>query len=156
MIIVSACLLGKNYRYDGDNNLSPVLNELLKDKEIKLVCPEVDGGLPIPRPPAEIVGGQGYDVLKNRALVKSKEGEDITSFFLDGSKRMLDDIDENEIEFAVLKARSPSCGTKEIYSGEFNGRLIPGPGVGAAFLKKKGIPVFSEEEINKIKEMLNS
>jgi uncharacterized protein YbbK (DUF523 family) len=155
MIIVSACLLGYNYKYNGGNNNNLELYNLLRDRDIKPVCPEVDGGLPIPRPPAEIINGNGYDVLDNIARVMNIEGKDVSKFYLEGTYKMLENINLDEIEFAVLKSRSPSCGSKFIYSGEFNSKLKTGPGVGAAYLMRKGIKVFSEEEIDKIKKLLN-
>lgn len=155
MILVSACLLGFNYRYNGGNNLIPELKELLKGKELKAVCPEVEGGLSIPRPPAEIVGGEGHDVLCGNARIKTVHGEDVTPYYVKGSKKMLESIDINDIEFAILKAKSPSCGSKNIYSGLFDGRLKKGSGVGAAYLIEKGIPVFNEKELDKIKKMIN-
>ncbi len=154
IIIVSACLLGMKYRYDGLSNMNFTLLELLHGKLIKPVCPEVDGGLPIPRPPAEIQNGDGFDVLEGKAKVKDNQGKDVTCFYINGARQILKGVkDVDEISFAVLKARSPACGSKNIYTGEFNGDLKPGSGVGAAFLKKRGIKVFSEEDLDEIKKI---
>ncbi|NLM96902.1 MAG: DUF523 domain-containing protein [Halanaerobiaceae bacterium] len=151
MILVSACLLGENCRYDGSNALQEELSILLEGREIKMICPEVAGGLGIPRPPAEISGGDGHDVLRRRAEVISEDGARLTDFFVSGAKEVLKGLDFEDIEFAILKARSPSCGKGEIYNGSFNGELRKGPGVTAAYLQDKGIEVFSEEEIDKIR-----
>lgn len=155
MILISACLLGYDYKYNGGNNKAADLLELLKGKEIRAVCPEVEGGLPVPRPPAEIINGDGFAVLDGKARVITVEDEDVTKEYLAGSSKMLFDLDPGEIEFAVLKAKSPSCGSGKIYSGQFNGTLKQGSGVGAAFLQKNGIKVFSEEEIDSIKRELD-
>lgn len=155
MILVSACLLGSNCKYNGRNNEVTTLLDLLQGQDIRLVCPEVAGGLPIPRPPAEIIDGDGFDVLAQKARVMNIKGEDVTENFLKGCQEMLKGINLDEIDFAILKEKSPSCGVRKIYTGEFNGTLKPGTGVGAAFLKKKGITVFSEEDLEKIKDRLN-
>lgn len=155
LILVSACLLGFKYRYDGTDNINPELLKILQGKSVKPVCPEVDGGLSITRPPAEIIGGDGFDVLENRASVKTKNGEDVTEYYLNGARKMVEDNDNlDNILFAILKARSPACGKNKIYSGKFDGSLKSGSGVGAAFLVRKGITVFSEEELKKIKTLL--
>lgn len=154
MILVSACLLGENCRYDGGNVLQEELLSLLEGREIKRICPEVAGGLSIPRSPAEVCGGDGNDVLRCKAEVISKEGAVLTDIFVSGAEKILRDLDLQDIEFAILKSLSPSCGTRQIYSGEFDGQLREGPGVTAAYIKSKGIRVFSEEEIDKIKTKL--
>lgn len=152
MILVSACLMGRNCRYDGDNKLNVTLNLLLKNKELILICPEEAGGLSIPRPPAEIQDGNGFDVLEGRAKVLNARGEDVTEEYIKGAERTLVDL-SGKIDFAVLKAKSPSCGVNRIYSGKFDGKLKEGPGVLAAYLKKRRIPIFTEEELDKIEKI---
>ncbi|HHU91528.1 MAG TPA: DUF523 domain-containing protein [Halanaerobiaceae bacterium] len=154
MILVSACLLGENVRYDGANTLNEELLELLKGKEILPICPEVAGDLPVPRPPAEIVNGDGNDVLAGRARVENIAGDDVTPAFLKGARKVLVGLDLQKIDFAILKSRSPSCGIDQIYNGQFNGQLREGPGVTAAYLRSKGIEVYSEEEPEKIKDRI--
>lgn len=154
MILVSACLLGENVRYDGGNSLNKELLELLAGKEMVPICPEVAGGLPVPRPPVEIVGGDGEDVLAGRASVKAAEGKDLTAAFIEGACKVLEELDLQEIEFAILKSKSPSCGVDRIYNGQFNGQLRQGPGVTAAYFMSKGIEVYTEEEVDKIKNKL--
>ncbi len=155
MILVSACLLGLKYRYDGTDNINQELLRMLRGKLVKPVCPEVDGGLSIPRPPAEIINGDGFDVLNNKASIVNKKGKDVTKNYLDGAHKMLESYNKlDNILFAILKARSPACGKRKIYSGEFNDNLKSGSGVGAALLQQRGITVYSEEELKKIKKVL--
>ncbi|OCL25497.1 hypothetical protein U472_14230 [Orenia metallireducens] len=150
MIVVSSCLLGEDCRYNGNNNYDRRITELLEDKEIISICPEVFGGLSTPRPPAEIQGGDGEDVLEGIARVIDKEGNDITKNFIEGARESLSLIKEYGCTLAILKAKSPSCGSKIIYDGSFTGNKRVGAGVTTALLKKEGIEVFNEEEIDRI------
>jgi len=138
MILVSACLLGINCQYNGENDLTEKLLEFLKDKgKFVAVCPEVLGGLPIPRDGAEIVGNK----------VKTAKGKDVTKQFLKGAKSVLKIAKENNVKIAILKAKSPSCGSGWIYDGTFSRNLIKGDGITAALLKKNGIKVFTEKDL---------
>lgn len=139
-IMVSGCLLGHNCKYNGGNNKNQEVLDLLKGHEIVPVCPESMGGLPIPRPPAEIVNG----------VVVNKEGLNLDSQFRKGSEEGLKLALKEKIDFAILKANSPSCGSNQIYDGTFTGTKIPGDGTFAAVLKKSGIKVFTEEELSTI------
>lgn len=112
-----------------------------------LVCPEVDGGLGTPRPPAEIRGGDGRDVLEGRARVVTQAGEDVTEEYLRGARRALERARAAGATTAILKARSPSCGRGGIYDGSFSRSLTAGDGVTAALLQRNGITVLSDEEI---------
>lgn len=133
-VLVSACLLGRNCKYNGGNNYSESLVRYLKEREIEVVevCPEVEGGLPVPRIPVELVDG----VAVNRA------GENVDAFFRAGVKTVLERISCEEVVAAILQPRSPSCGAEQIYDGSFTGRLVPGEGMFAAALRQAGIPVF--------------
>ncbi|MCK4452122.1 MAG: DUF523 domain-containing protein, partial [Anaerolineae bacterium] len=111
--------------------------------------PEVAGGLPTPRPPAEIQGGDGGDVLEGRARVVNIEGKDVTAEFLAGARKALRVAQRWDIKEAILKARSPSCGVGPIYDGSFSGRLVEGDGVTAALLEREGIIVRNEDEWEK-------
>ena len=111
------------------------------------ICPEVAGGLPTPRPPAEIPGGQGIDVWEGRAQVLTAEGEDFTSAFLDGARQALALVQRHHIRIAILKANSPSCGNLLTYDGTFSGVKVSGEGVTAALLKRHGVQVFSELQL---------
>ncbi len=138
MYIVSACLLGENVKYSGGNNYTEAVEKFLKDKSFIAICPEVYGGLTIPREPCERVGDR----------VLNKVGEDVTREFFEGARRcweaVLEKAGHEEIEGAILKARSPSCGSEVIYDGTFSGTRIPGDGVFTELLKAKGITVKTE------------
>lgn len=128
-IAVSACLLGLNYKYNGRNNYSEELEKLLKKHEVIPICPEVLGGLPIPRDPSEIVKGE---VLTNMGKSVDKE-------FKNGAKKALEIVKESGAELVILQSRSPSCGLGKIYDGSFKGRLVEGDGVFVKLLKDEGI-----------------
>lgn len=146
MILISACLLGENVRYDGRNNLHNSLKALVERGEAIGVCPEVLGGLSIPREPAEIVGGNGEDVLDGRAKVVSISGRDVTEAFLIGAKKTLEIVQAYAATKVILKEKSPSCGSSLIYDGTYSGRKIVGMGVTTALLRRHGIEVLSEEK----------
>jgi len=114
-----------------------------------LVCPEVDGGLGTPRPPAEIVGGDGADVLAGRARVVTVQGEDVTEAYIRGAERALRVAEQRGATRAILKARSPSCGSGNIYDGTFSKTLLAGDGVTAALLKMNGIDVATDGSVHK-------
>jgi len=148
MILVSACLLGINCQYNGENDLSEKLLEFLKDKgEFIVVCPEVLGNMSIPRDASEIVGGTGKDVITKRAKVKSVKGVDVTKKFLKGAEQVLKIAKKNNVDLVILKAKSPSCGVGAIYDGTFSRKLIKGDGVTAAILRKNGIKVITEKDL---------
>ncbi|MCK8817929.1 DUF523 domain-containing protein [Natroniella sulfidigena] len=154
MILVSACLLGENCKYNGSNNYHQRLSSLLQGHEVITVCPEELGDLGTPRIPAEIVGGDGRDVLNRQAKVINQEGDDITSNFLLGANRVLTIAKKDECRLAILKERSPSCGSRSIYDGTFSGTKQQGVGVTTAILEKAGIKVYSEEDINQLKNII--
>ncbi|MBR6120581.1 MAG: DUF523 domain-containing protein [Oscillospiraceae bacterium] len=137
MILLSACLAGVPCRYDGASRGAPELMRLALAGEAVLVCPEVLGGLPVPRCPSE---RQPDGSVKNRA------GADVTAQYRLGAERALAVCKARGCGCAVLKARSPACGRGQIYDGSFSGRLIPGDGVLAAALLEAGIPVYTEED----------
>ena len=151
-ILVSACLLGELVRYNRE--ILPDCPSILKEWEqagrLISVCPEILGGLTVPRSPAEIQGGNGKDVLVGKARVMNINGQDVTQSFLAGAREALRLAEENGIEYAILKARSPSCGNKAIYDGSFSGTIIEGQGVTAALLGQSGIQVLNEDDIEKI------
>jgi len=145
-LLVSACLLGLSCRYDGGSCPVPALQRLAALGQAIPICPEVAGGLPIPRPPAEIQGGDGGDVLDGRGRVVSEDGTDVSSAFIAGARAALNLARRCGVARAVLKARSPSCGVGLIYDGTFSGRLASGDGVTAALLRREGITVSTEED----------
>jgi uncharacterized protein YbbK (DUF523 family) len=108
------------------------------------VCPEEDGGLATPRPPAEIVGGDGHDVLAGRAQVMTATGRDVTQIYIDGARKALEAAKAAGATRAILKSRSPSCGKGVIYDGTFSRTPSIGDGVTAALLAQNGIEVSPE------------
>ena len=154
MILVSACLAGFDVKYNGSHNLNEKIKKWFEDKKVLPICPEVLGGLSIPREPAEIVGGEGEDVLDGHAKVITTSGIDVTEPFIKGAFETLKIAQECKATMVILKERSPSCGSSMIYGGEFNGTKKQGTGVTAALLKRNGIQVLSEENfINILEEM---
>ena len=142
-VVISACLLGVRCRYDGGDSRNETAIKQGEKYALIPVCPEESGGLPTPRPPAEIVGGDGGDVLDGRAKVMTADGRDVTEAYLQGAHHALRVAQSNKATHVVLKARSPSCGCGDIYDGTFSGTLTPGDGVTTALLKRHGITVTS-------------
>lgn len=150
MIIISACLCGIDTRYDGKNNLNKNAVRLLEEGKAIIVCPEQLGGLSTPRPPHEIVGGAGAEVLDRKAKVISIEGRDGTEQFIKGAEATLEIARKVNADIAILKAKSPSCGKGKIYDGSFSGIKKDGNGVTSELLIRNGIKVYTEEELNGI------
>jgi uncharacterized protein YbbK (DUF523 family) len=150
MILVSACLLGQKVRYDGSDKdqRGALLNELIEQGRVLAICPEVAGGLSVPRLPAEIQNADGAAVLAGQARVLDSAGSDVTQAFLDGARQALQLAQQNNVKAAILKERSPSCGSQAIYDGTFSKQPKPGRGVTAALLEQHGIKVFNEAQIN--------
>jgi uncharacterized protein YbbK (DUF523 family) len=148
-IFISACLLGEPVRYDGQAAGIDDSRLLRWRKEGRLVsiCPEVAGGLPVPRGRAEISGGDGDGVLEGTACVFSLSGKDLTDSFITGAHRALETSISNHVGIAILTEKSPSCGSSVIYNGHFSGVRRLGAGVTAALLKQNGIRVFSQHRI---------
>lgn len=135
MYIVSACLAGLCCRYDGGDNADERVITMVSEGRAVPVCPEQLGGLPTPRPPAEIINGQ----------VLTQNGVDVTGQFVRGAEESLKLARMLGATRAILKARSPSCGSSRIYDGTFSGKLIEGDGIFASMLKQEGITVETEE-----------
>ncbi|WP_070092033.1 DUF523 domain-containing protein [Pseudomonas monteilii] len=147
-VLVSACLLRQPVRYDGRDSGHPdILQRWQAEGRVVPLCPEVAGGLPTPRPPAEIPGGQGAAVLDGRAQVVTVTGMDVSEAFLAGAREALALVRQHGIRVAVLKAGSPSCGNRLTYDGTFSGVKVPGEGVTTALLRREGVQVFSELEL---------
>ena len=139
-ILVSACLLGVNCRYSGDGCEDERILRLAQKHVLIPVCPEQLGGLPTPRGPDELVCGK----------VLEKSGKDNTAAFERGAAETLRLALLLGCRYAVLKERSPSCGSSVIYDGTFSGRRIPGSGVTASLLMKNGIKTVSEETLDQL------
>ena len=139
-ILISACLLGRACRYDGRSVRNEDAIRLSEKYELIEICPEVDGGLPVPRLPSEIVGER----------VVNTEGFDVTENYLRGALNALRLALENGVKIAVLKERSPSCAKGRIYDGSFSKTLKDGDGITARLLLENGIKIYGESEIKKL------
>ena len=135
--MVSACLLGENCKYDGGNNYSEKLAKLLDGHEVIPVCPEVMGGLPTPRVPAELQNG----------TVVNRDGVKVDPQFRLGAQKCLEIAEREQPDRIILQSRSPSCGVNQRYDGTFSGKLITGSGVTAALLAANGFRVTDIEDI---------
>ncbi len=155
-ILISACLVGQKVRYDGRaSSGAEVIHRWQREGRVVAICPEVAGGLTVPRPGAEIVGGDGEAVIDGEARLLTAAGADVTRAFVAGAHHALALAQRESVKLAVLKARSPSCGAATIYDGTFSGRKIAGAGVTAALLRRHGIAVFSDEELDEAQIVLD-
>ena len=139
-ILVSSCLLGEKCRYNGSGEEDSYVLEYIKNMKVYSICPEVMGGMSTPRTPCEI--------YKDRVV--SKDGKDKTAYFEKGATMVVDLAKQEEIDLAIFKSRSPSCGCGQIYDGTFRGVLIQGDGICVRKLKKNGIRVINNEELKKV------
>lgn len=146
--VVSACLAGARTRYDGTAATSAFVERLVREGRALPVCPEQLGGFSTPRFPMEISGGNGSDVLDGEAGVFTREGHDVTERFTRGAFEAAGLAALYGANRAILKSRSPSCGCGLVNDGSFTGRLAEGDGVFAALLKRSGIDVRTEEDID--------
>ena len=144
VVLCSACLLGCRSRYDGADKRDPRVLALLAGREVVPFCPEPAGGLPIPRPPADFVGGAGRAVLDGRARVVTREGVEVTAAYRRGADLALQAARRYGASVALLKEGSPSCGTHRVH---VEGRIEPGLGVAAALLERAGLTLVSDEEL---------
>lgn len=145
MYLVSSCLVGINCRYDGENNLNEKAAKLVKEGKAIPLCPEVLGGLDIPRDPAEIITDQ-----KGNKKVLTEKAQDLTAQFRLGAEKTLEIAKILEVKKAVLQERSPSCGYGKIYDGTFSSNLISGNGLTAELLTKNGIKILTTADLEKL------
>lgn len=145
MIVISACLVGEKVRYDGNHKLDLFYKNLIDEKKAISICPEILGGLQVPREPAEIIGGDGYDVWNDQAKVMTVTGRDVTIQFKEGAKRALSIIKDLNANTVILKSDSPSCGSTVIYDGTFTGNKKEGVGVTTALFILNDINVYDEK-----------
>ena len=136
-VVVSACLLGEKCKYNGGCNYSEAVVRYLEGKEVIPVCPEVLAGLGVPRTPVEIVDG----------VVRDRDGNSVDNVLRVAVAQILSLLKEEQIECAVLKSRSPTCGVKQVYDGSFSGKLISGKGILAAALHDAGYRVIDSEDV---------
>jgi len=148
-ILVSACLLGNPVRYDGRSKLleNAALDALMTQQRVISFCPEVAGGLPVPRPAAEIHGGDGHAVITAQARVRTRDGDDVTDCFIAGARQALALCREHDIDVAILTESSPSCGSGQVYDGSFSSSTVAGSGVTTALLRQHGIRVFNQFQL---------
>lgn len=146
-ILISACLYGHAVRYDGKaKRLSDdIFEKWQKEGRLIPVCPEVAGGLPVPRAPSEIT----------RNKVINSDGIDVTAEYTKGAEYALELADEHEIAFAVMKEGSPACGSSRIYDGSFTGTKIPGEGMAVRLLRQSGYEVFNELQLEQAQALLD-
>ena len=146
-ILCSACLLGLNTKYNGENNLNKKVIELSKTELLVPVCPEQLGGMPTPRKPQQLQNCSGEDVLDRKGKIKNEQGKDGSLGFIKGAQETLKIAKFLGVKKAILKQKSPSCGCGLVHDGSFTGRVIKGNGVASALLKRNGIEVISEDEV---------
>lgn len=148
-VLISACLYGHAVRYDGNDNLvtHPLLEKWKKQGRLIVLCPEVSGGLPTPRPPAEIQAD---------GKVATITGDDATAAFQTGAQTAVELCRQHGIKLALLKENSPSCGSRFIYNGQFDGTKITGQGLAAAALTDNGIRVYSEYQLGELAHALET
>lgn len=147
MILVSACLAGQKVRYNGTDSLDNRIQQLIVANKAMTVCPELLGGFTTPREPAEIVGGDGEDVLNGKARVIELSGKDVAEMYIDGAYVTLKKAQDLGASTIVLKEYSPSCGSSMIYNGKFKDAKILGVGVTTALLRRNGLTIISEESL---------
>jgi len=146
-LLVSSCLLGENVKYNGENNLIEEINKLSTIFEIVSICPEVLGGMTIPRLPCEIVS-------MNPLQINNEYGIDMKDHFIDGALQSNLIASKYNIKIALLKSNSPSCGNIQIYDGTFKNKLINGSGTTANILIQNGVKVFNENQIDELYEYI--
>ena len=135
-ILVSACLLGENCKYNGGNNFAPAVAEYVKDKDVLTICPEMMAGMGCPRTPIEIVNG----------VLMDRNGNNVDDAMRKAVMLAMDMIQKENIHCAILQSRSPTCGVNQVYDGTFSGKLIDGSGIFARALKDAGYQVLDAED----------
>ena len=136
-ILVSACLLGENCKYNGGNNYNAAVAEFVKDKEVLEICPEMMAGMGCPRTPIEIVDG----------VLMDRNGNNVDASMREAVAQAMEMIRKEDIQCAVLQSRSPTCGVNQIYDGSFSGKLISDSGIFAQALKNEGYRVIDVEDV---------
>lgn len=163
-VLVSACLLGQRVRYDGGHSEcgAEVLVQWRQQGRVVAFCPEVAGGLGTPRPPAQIVDADGEAVLDGSAQILNSNGQDVSAAFVAGARATLKTAQNAGVRIAVLKSKSPSCGSQKIHNtqvqpdGSTRSALVPGAGVTAALLRRHDILVFNEHQIDLARAQLDA
>ena len=138
-VLVSACLLGENCKYNGGNNYDGAVAEFVRGKEILPICPELMAGMGCPRTPIEIVDG----------VLMDRDGKNVDAAMRAAVEMAMKQISSEEILCAVLQSRSPTCGVNQVYDGSFSGKLISGTGIFAQALKEAGYRVIDAEDVGR-------
>ena len=136
-ILVSACLLSENCKYNGGNNYSAAVAEFVKDKEVLAICPEMTAGMGCPRTPIEIVDG----------VLMDRDGNNVDAAMRKAVEEAMELIRKEDIQCAVLQSRSPTCGVNQVYDGSFSGKLVSGSGILAQALKDAGYQTIDAEDL---------
>ena len=136
-ILISACLLGENCKYNGGNNYNAAVAEYVKDREVMAICPEMMAGMGCPRTPIEIVDG----------VLMDRNGNNVDVAMREAVAQAMEMIRKEDIQCAILQSRSPTCGVNQIYDGSFSGKLIAGSGILAQELKRAGYRIIDSENI---------
>ena len=136
-ILVSACLLGENCKYNGGNNYRAAVAEFVKDKEVLAICPEMMAGMGCPRTPIEIVDG----------VLMDRDGNNVDAAMRKAVEDAMELIRKEDIQCAVLQSRSPTCGVNQVYDGSFSGKLVSGSGILAQALKDAGYQTIDAEDL---------
>ncbi|MFG3712924.1 DUF523 domain-containing protein [Micromonospora sp. NPDC047730] len=156
-VLVSGCLGGSPVRFNatGVDVCSPIWDRWAAEGRLVSFCPELSVGLPVPRPPAEIIGGVAAEVLDGDGRVREVTGRDVTDLFRVAARRAVDRARAAGVVLAVLVDRSPTCGTSQVHDGSFTGRTIPGRGLAAELLVRAGIPVFHQGQLTQAAALLD-
>lgn len=157
-LLLSACLAGNPVRYDGASKPQhhETLQSLIHSDRVVAYCPEIAGGLGVPREAAEIQGGSGIQVIDGLARVVTNSGQDVTGAFIQGAQQALEICQREKVSVAILTEKSPSCGSSMTYDGSFTRTLRAGSGATAALLQRHGIRVFNEQQIDQAIELFNA
>ncbi len=157
-ILVSACLLGSAVRYNGTDLLidHPLMKKWQAENRLVSICPEVAGGMSVPRAPAEIQNGDGKSVLGGKSKVLDNEGNDVTNAFIRGALQALKTALDNDCVAAILTEHSPSCGSNMVYDGSFTKKKIAGVGVTTSLLEQNHIPVFNQQQLEDLQIYLEN
>jgi len=155
-ILLSACLAGYPVRYNGSDKSCPasLLQQWHDEGRLVTHCPELAAGLATPRLSAEMVNGQGIDMLNGRAQMMESDGRDVTQSYVLAAWLALQTAQSHGCRFAIMTDGSPTCGSQNVYDGSFSGEKVPGEGVAAALLRQHGIEVFNEHQLDALKHRL--
>ncbi|MBL7003196.1 MAG: DUF523 domain-containing protein [Gammaproteobacteria bacterium] len=155
-ILFSECLLGAPVRYDAQSKPinHPLIQQWKNQGRLVAFCPECSAGLTTPRNAAEIQKGDGFSVLSGDSQIITNQNENVSNEFVAGAKLALQLCEQHNIQYAILTAKSPSCGNELIYDGSFTGNLVAGLGVTAALLSQNGIKVFNQHQIDQLDKII--